>query len=120
MLATQDPYALGTSQLAFEERSDEGAEEAAEVKRLIHQADLLLLRAAGAAARFATTRYYDNHGYTTAIDWKRRARARRASSTTSAITTGMPPPAKALRLSRPSRWRTAGSGSASAKTAPCC
>jgi len=71
MLATQDPYALGTSQLAFEERSDEGAEEAAEVKRLIHQADLLLLRAAGAAARFATTRYYDNHGYTTAIDWIR-------------------------------------------------
>jgi hypothetical protein len=71
MLATQDPYASGTTQLAFEERSDEGVEEAEEVKRLVHQADLLLLRAADAAARFAATKYYDNHGYATPIDWIR-------------------------------------------------
>ena len=71
MLATQDPYASSTSQLAFEERFDEGAEEAEEVKRLLHEADLLLLRAADAAARFSSTKYYDNHGYTSPIDWIR-------------------------------------------------
>jgi hypothetical protein len=71
MLATQDVHPTATTQLAFEERSDEGAEEAEEVKRLLHQADLLLLRAADAAARFSTTKYYDNHGYTSPIDWIR-------------------------------------------------
>src|SRR6267142_3469765 len=71
MLATQDVQPPTSSQLAFEVRSDEGEAEAAEVKLLLHQADLLLLRAADAAARFAATRYYDNHGYTTPIDWIR-------------------------------------------------
>ena len=71
MLATQDVQPSTPTQLAFEERSDEGAEEAAEVKHLLHQADLFLLRAADAAARFSTTMYYDNHGYTSPIDWIR-------------------------------------------------
>ncbi|HET6311615.1 MAG TPA: DUF222 domain-containing protein [Candidatus Nitrosotalea sp.] len=71
MLATQDVQAPGASQLAFEERSVEGAAEAEEVKQLVHQADLLLLRAADAAARFAATKYFDEHGYATAIDWMR-------------------------------------------------
>jgi hypothetical protein len=71
MLATQDLQPAATTQLAFEERSDEGAEEADEVKRLLRQADLLLLRAADAAARFSATKYYDNHGYTSPIDWIR-------------------------------------------------
>jgi Domain of unknown function (DUF222) len=71
MLATQDLQPAATTQLAFEERSDEGAEEAEEVKRLLHQADLLLLAAADAAARFSATKYYDNHGYTSPLDWIR-------------------------------------------------
>jgi Domain of unknown function (DUF222) len=71
MLATQDLQASGSSQLAFEGRSVEGAAEAEEVKQLIHQADLFLLRAADAAARFAATKYFDEQGYATAIDWMR-------------------------------------------------
>ena len=71
MLATQDVQPSAPAQLAFEERSDEGAEEAEEVKHLLHQADLFLLRAADAAARFSTTKYYDNHGYSSPIDWIR-------------------------------------------------
>jgi hypothetical protein len=71
MLATQDLRPPASAQLAFEERSDAGAEEADEVKRLLHQADLILLRAADVAARFAGTNYYDRHGYASAIDWIR-------------------------------------------------
>jgi hypothetical protein len=71
MLATQDLQASAGSQLAFEERSVEGSAEAEEVKRLVHQADLLLLRAADAAARFAATKYFGEQGYATAIDWMR-------------------------------------------------
>src|ERR1700730_10739866 len=71
MLATQDLQASAGSQLAFEERSVEGSAEAEEVKRVVRQADLLLLRAADAAARFAATKYFDEQGYATAIDWMR-------------------------------------------------
>ena len=71
MLATQDLQASAGSQLAFEERSVEGAAEAEEVRQLLHEVDLLLLRAADAAARFAATNYYDEQGYATPIDWVR-------------------------------------------------
>src|SRR3984893_12467321 len=71
MLATQDLQASAGSQLAFEQRSVEGAAGAEEVRQLLHEVDLLLLRAADAAARFAATRYYDEQGYATAIDWVR-------------------------------------------------
>ena len=71
MLATQDVQASAGSQLAFEERSNEGAEEAEEPRQVLHQSDLLQLRAAGLAARFAATKYYDEQGYATPIDWIR-------------------------------------------------
>src|SRR5450759_2919805 len=48
-----------------------GAEAAEEVKQLLHQVDLLLLRASGAAARFAATNEYDRQGYASPIDWIR-------------------------------------------------
>ena len=69
MLATQDVQA--TSQLAFEQRSDDGAEVAEELKQVLHKSDLLQLEAAGLAARFAATKYYDEQGYATPIDWIR-------------------------------------------------
>lgn len=49
----------GGEQLAFEERSNDGAEEADELRQLSHQVDLLLLEAAGVAAWFAAKPYYD-------------------------------------------------------------
>src|SRR3984893_19468141 len=59
MLATQDlqPFA--------------GAEIAEELKRVVHERDLLDLQAAALAAQFAATKEYDVQGYTTAIDWMR-------------------------------------------------
>jgi hypothetical protein len=60
MLATQDVQAPTA-----------GAEAAEEVKQLLHQMDLLLLQAAGAAARFAKTNEYDRQGYASPIDWIR-------------------------------------------------
>src|ERR1700694_4039791 len=51
--------------------------------------------------------------------WSRRGRTRRASSITSAATTGTLPPARGLRRRRLSWWRTASSLSAPARTAPC-
>jgi hypothetical protein len=71
MLATQDVQASDASQLAFEERSDDGAEVAEELRQVLHESDLLQLRAAGLAARFAATKYYDEQGYATPIDWIR-------------------------------------------------
>src|SRR3977135_3988623 len=71
MLATQDVQASAASQLAFEERSNEGAEEAEELRQVLHESDLLQLRAAGSAALFAATKYYDEQGYATPIDWIR-------------------------------------------------
>src|SRR6202171_2317152 len=71
MLATQDVQSSAGSQLAFEERSNDGAEVAEELKQVLHQSDLLQLRAADLAARFAATKYYDEQGYATPIDWIR-------------------------------------------------
>src|SRR6202035_6188929 len=48
-----------------------GAEAGEELKQLLHQMDLLLLQAAGTAARFAATDEYDRHGYASPIDWIR-------------------------------------------------
>jgi hypothetical protein len=59
MLATQDVQPSAGAQLAFEERSVDGAEEADELKQIFRQLDLLLLRAAGVAARFAAKPYYE-------------------------------------------------------------
>ena len=71
MLATQDSQPSGTYQLALEERSDDGAEVAEELKQVLHEKDLLELRAAHLAARFAATSYFDDHGCATPIDWIR-------------------------------------------------
>src|SRR6202521_3092988 len=71
MLATQDVQSSAASQLAFEERSNDGAEVAEELKQVLHESDLLQLRAADLAARFAATNYYDEQGYATPIDWIR-------------------------------------------------
>jgi Domain of unknown function (DUF222) len=60
MLATQDV------QLSASE-----AEAGDEVKQLLREVDLLLLRAAGAAARFARTNEYDEQGFASPIDWIR-------------------------------------------------
>jgi Domain of unknown function (DUF222)/HNH endonuclease len=48
-----------------------GAEAAEELKQLLHERDLLDLRAAQAAARFAATNEYDRWGYASPIDWIR-------------------------------------------------
>ena len=56
MLATQDLSA---------------SENAEELKQVLHQRDLLDLRAAHLAARFAATGVYDDEGYATPIDWIR-------------------------------------------------
>src|SRR4030088_823128 len=60
MLATQD---LQTSAA--------GREIGEELKRVIHERDLLDLQAAALAAQFAGTNEYDVQGYATAIDWLR-------------------------------------------------
>src|SRR3977135_4142497 len=60
MLATQD---LQTSAA--------GREIGEELKRVIHERDLLDLQAAALAAQFAATKEYDLQGYATAIDWMR-------------------------------------------------
>jgi hypothetical protein len=57
MLATQDVQPSAGEQLAFEVRSVDGAEEAEELKQIFGQMDLLQLRAAGVAARFAAKPY---------------------------------------------------------------
>src|ERR1700681_4299085 len=59
MLATQDL------------QPSAGAAAADEVEQLLHQVDLLLVRASGAAARFAATKEYDRQGYASPIDWIR-------------------------------------------------
>jgi hypothetical protein len=59
MLATQDV------------QPSEGAKVAEELRQVLHQSDLLQLQAADLAARFVATRYYDEQGYATAIDWIR-------------------------------------------------
>jgi hypothetical protein len=56
MLATQDLQASETAE---------------ELKQVLHQIDLLQLRAAQLAARFAATDEYDEQGYATPIDWIR-------------------------------------------------
>jgi Domain of unknown function (DUF222)/HNH endonuclease len=60
MLATQDVQACTAGTVA-----------GAEVKQLLHQVDLLLVRASQAAARFAATNEYDRQGYASPIDWIR-------------------------------------------------
>ena len=60
MLATQDLQPSAT-----------GAEIGEELKRVLHERDLLDLRASDLAARFAGTDEYDEQGYATAIDWIR-------------------------------------------------
>ena len=60
MLATQDL-----------QPSASGAEIGEELKRVLHERDLLDLRASDLAARFAGTDEYDEQGYATAIDWIR-------------------------------------------------
>ena len=59
MLATQDVC------------PSNGAELGEELKRVLHERDLLDLEAAGLAAQFARTKEYDEQGYATAIDWMR-------------------------------------------------
>src|ERR1700682_1745993 len=71
MLATQDLQPSASAQLAFEERSVDGAEEADELKQIFRQLDLLLLRAAGVAARFAAKPYYEEQGFVSPIEWIR-------------------------------------------------
>jgi hypothetical protein len=56
MLATQD---LQSSEVAEE------------LKRVLHESDLLQLQAAHLAAQFAATEEYDEQGYATPIDWIR-------------------------------------------------
>ena len=60
MLATQDLQPISA-----------GAAAAEELEQLLHQVDLLLVRASGAAARFAATNEYDKWGYASPIDWIR-------------------------------------------------
>ena len=60
MLATQDL-----------QPSASGAEIGEELKRVLHERDLLDLRASDLAARFAGTDEYDEQGCATAIDWIR-------------------------------------------------
>src|SRR5260221_4477917 len=60
MLATQDV-----------QPSVDGADEAAELKQIFGQVDLLLLRASGVAARFAAKPYYEEQGYVSPIEWIR-------------------------------------------------
>jgi Domain of unknown function (DUF222)/HNH endonuclease len=60
MLATQDVQAPRAGAVAGEE-----------LKQLLHQVDLLLIRASQAAARFAATNEYDRQGYASPIDWIR-------------------------------------------------
>jgi hypothetical protein len=60
MLATQDV-----------QPSTAGREAGEELKQVLHQVDLLLIRASGAAARFAATNEYDRQGYASPIDWIR-------------------------------------------------
>jgi hypothetical protein len=71
MLATQDLQASAGEQLAFEERSNDGAEEAEELRQLFRQVDVLLLQASGVAARFAAKTYYEEQGFASAIEWIR-------------------------------------------------
>src|SRR5260370_23365386 len=71
MLATQDLQPPAGTQLAFVERSVDGAEEAEELKQIFRQMDLLALRASGVAARFATKPYYEQQGYVSPIEWIR-------------------------------------------------
>ena len=56
MLATQDLQAAAVAE---------------ELKQVLHERDLLELRAAKLAARFAATDYFDDQGYATPIDWIR-------------------------------------------------
>jgi Domain of unknown function (DUF222) len=60
MLATQDVQAPTA-----------GAEAGEELKQLLHQVNLLLIKASGVAARFAATDEYDKWGYASPIDWIR-------------------------------------------------
>jgi hypothetical protein len=60
MLATQDVQAPTA-----------GVEAGEELKQLLHERDLLDLRAARVAARFAATDEYDRCGYASPIDWIR-------------------------------------------------
>src|SRR5260370_41516161 len=60
MLATQDV-----------QPSVDGAEEAAELKQIFRQVDLLLLQASGVAARFAAKPYYEEEGFISPIEWIR-------------------------------------------------
>src|ERR1700704_35280 len=59
MLATQDLQASS------------GAATGEDLKRVLHERDLLDLQAAGLAAQFARTKEYDEQGYATPIDWMR-------------------------------------------------
>src|SRR3979490_1808614 len=59
MLATQDL------------QPSAGAGIGEELKRVLHERDLLELQAAARAARFPATNEYDLQGYATAIDWMR-------------------------------------------------
>src|SRR4030088_1640813 len=60
MLATQDLQTSAAGRAIGEE-----------LKRVIHERDLLDLQAAALAAQFAGTNEYDVQGYATAIDWMR-------------------------------------------------
>ena len=65
MLATQDLQA---------------SEIGEELKQVLHQIDLLQLRAAHLAAQFSATDEYDEQGYATPIDWIRSTVGSRVTS----------------------------------------
>src|SRR6202048_859095 len=71
MLATQDVEPSEFPQLAFDERSVDGAEEADELKQIFGQVDFLLLQASTVAARLAGTNYFDEGGFCSPLEWIR-------------------------------------------------
>src|SRR3981081_4312350 len=71
MLATQDLQPSEFSQLAFEERPDDGAEVDKELIGKCRERDLLDLEIASLAAQHAEGDTWDRAGFNSAIDWMR-------------------------------------------------
>src|ERR1700687_675735 len=103
MLATQDLQPSAGAQLAFEERSVDGAEEADELQQIFRQVDLLLLRAAAVAARFAAKPYYEEQGFVSPIVCIRFECHQTRAAAADAIAVGenlerLPQPVQAVRV----------------------
>jgi uncharacterized protein DUF222/HNH endonuclease len=71
MLATQDLQPSAGEQLAFEERPSGNSEVAEELLLELQRGHLSQLRAAGLAARFASTNEYVEQGFASPIEWIR-------------------------------------------------